>query len=99
MGNHNVGRAFASCADVFWGIIPEGTATQAQALKALETVGNRYRGADAEFDDELFDQNTPLGQMVALAFDAKPEELEDYDDGEAWYNGPITRFRQHFQFC
>lgn len=107
MGNHDVGRALAAAADMFWSLIPEESATKAQALTALEKVGNRYRGADAEFDDELWDQNTPLGRMVALAFGAEPEELVkpvaeqrgDEDPFEAWRNGPETRFRKHFEFC
>lgn len=103
MGNHDVGRAFAAAADVFWGMVPDGVVpSKAATLKSLEAVGNRYRGADAEFDDELFDSTTPLGRMVAIAFDAAPEELspeEDADYNCPWYDGPITRFSKHFDFC
>jgi hypothetical protein len=105
MGNHDVGRAFAGGADLFWAAITPGTEpTKELALKCLEAIGERYRGADAEFDDELWDQKTALGRMVALAFDAKPEELVRDDDesdecGKAWDDGPCTRFRKHFDFC
>lgn len=98
MGNHDVGRAFAAAADVFWitaGELPGRDVT----LKALEAVGNRYRGADAEFDDELLDHTTPLGRMVAIAFDATPDEMREDDEGEAWFDGPYMRFRNHFAFC
>lgn len=101
MGNHDVGRAFASAAEVFWGLVPESTTpTKEATLKALEAVGNRYRGSDAEFDDELFDHTTQLGRMVAIAFEATPEEMRPETDGASpWYDGPETRFRKHFKFC
>lgn len=102
MGNHDVGRAFAAIADVFWLMEPPGGPSKATTLAALEAAGERYRGADAEFDDELFDQTTALGRMVALAFDAQPNELvgnDAEDDGDAWYDGPVTRFRKHFDLC
>jgi hypothetical protein len=98
MGNHDVGRAFAAAADVFWLVAPDQPSRE-MTLKALEAVGNRYRGADAEFDDDLLNHTTPLGRMVAIAFDATPEEMGDVDDEEtadAWFDGPYTRFRQHF---
>lgn len=99
MGNHNVGAAFAAAADVFWFMVPEdSTPTMEETLNALELVGNRFRGADAEFDDELIDHTTPLGHMVAIAFEATPEELAQDEDNDAWYEGPYTRFREYFEF-
>ena len=100
MGNHDVGRAFAAAAEVFWLSNVGTNPSKEAALKALEAVGNRYRRADAEFDDELFDHTTPLGRMVAIAFDATPEEmLPETEDASPWYDGPETRFRKHFEFC
>jgi hypothetical protein len=97
MGNHDVGQAFAAAADIFWAFASDKPSREV-TLKALEAVGNRYRGADAEFDDELMDHTTPLGRMVAIAFDATPEELSAPEDEDPWEDGPITRFRQHFGF-
>ena len=72
------------------------------ALKALDAAAERWRGADAEFDDEFFGE-TPLSRLVAVAFDATPEEIKsrdtDHDDGEAWYDGPQTRFSDRYNFC
>lgn len=100
MGNHDVGRAFSAAADVFWSMVPEGrTPTRAVTLKALEKVGERYRGADAEFDDELIDHTTSLGRMVAIAFDATPEELSGTIEDDIWFDGPYMRFRTYFNFC
>lgn len=104
MGNHDVGRALAAAASVFWTMVPAGTQpTKDQALSALEVAAGRYRGADAEFDDELRDGvSTPLGRMVAIAFDATPEEAKGgYDDqgDSGWYDGAYERFRKHFGFC
>lgn len=102
MGNHDVGRALAGAAEGFW----EGrkTATKEQALKFLDKVAERWRGADAEFDDELMDgETTALGRLVALAMGAKPEELSGEEDEETlacpWYDGPYTRFRARYEFC
>lgn len=99
MGNHDVGQALASVAEVFWQMAGPAP-TKEQALAALETAGNRYRGADAEFDDHA-NPDEPLGRMIVLAFDAKPDELPDgTEDGwDRWYEGPYSRFRKHFDFC
>lgn len=51
---------------------------------------------------------TPLSRLVALAFDATPDELADlkgeYDCDEdevgmLWYEGPEKRFRARYKFC
>lgn len=100
MGNHSVGEAFAAAAEVFW--LVQGTATPSKdvTLAALDVVGERFRGADAEFDDYLR-PDEPLGRMVAIAFDATPEEIadEETEDESPWYEGPETRFRERYGFC
>lgn len=108
MGNHSVGRAMAVAAKVFWLGKDEAAVTQEQALAALDAAGEDFIGADAEFDDEL-NEETDLSRLVAIAFAATPDEraslrgeLESEDDenrGMAWYDGPETRFRNHFKFC
>ena len=101
MGNHNIGRAFAAAAEAFWAGVPDGAATREMALAALDAAGAEYHRSDAEFGDEVMDQTTPLGRLVALAFDATPGELvteaDDYDD-DAWVYGPVARFDAHFDF-
>lgn len=106
MGNHDVGRAMAGAAEVYWLAIGDKEPTQAEALSALEKAGERYQGADAEFDDEL-NEWTPLSRLVAIAFNATPEEIADLkgegpdSDGRGmlWYDGPYSRFSHHFNFC
>ena len=101
MGNHDIGRTMAAAAEVFWLMVPPEP-TKDQALAALEAAGEPFRGGDAEFDDELRDGvSTPLGRLVALAFDATPEELSrpGNEDENPWYDGPYSRFREHFDFC
>lgn len=66
MGNHDVGRAMASAAEVFWLAMGERVPTKEQALAALDKAGERWRGADTEFDDELHEV-TPLSRLVAIA--------------------------------
>jgi hypothetical protein len=95
MGNHDVGRALAGAAEGFWD--GREKATKEQALSFLDKVAERWRGADAEFDDELIDgTSTALGRLVALAFDASAAELSSWD---AWCDGPYQKFRARYEFC
>lgn len=102
MGNHDVGRAMAAAARAFWIATDGSEPDQATALEALDAAAEDFIGADAEFDDELFGE-TPLSKLVALAFDATPDEIKsrdtDHDDGMAWYEGPERRFRDRYKFC
>lgn len=105
MGNHDVGRAMASAAEGFWAGNGDAPVAKEKALAVLDAAAKRWIGADAEFDDELHEE-TPLSRLVAIAFDATPEELADLkgelpgdDCGEVWYDGPVTRFSERYKFC
>jgi hypothetical protein len=108
MGNHDVGRALAAAAKGFWAGNGDAPVTREKALAFLDAVGEGFRGADAEFDDELITE-TPLSRLVAIAFDATPDELADLrgeldegrreDDGELWYDGPYSKFSARYDFC
>lgn len=98
----------SAAARVFWIAVGDREVTKELALEAIDAAGEDYVGADAEFDDALYEE-TPLSRLVAIAFDATPEEIADLkgereegrieDAGELWYDGPVSRFRAHFQFC
>lgn len=102
MGNHDVGRAAGAAADVFEAAVGRDYSAS-QALAALDVACERFRGADAEFDDLLYD-DTPLRRMVERAFDATAEEIAARDstdpgrDGELWY-AVCRRFRDRYGFC
>ena len=100
MGNHDVGRSMANAAKVFWLVKGDAPVSKEEALAALNAAGEDYIGADAEFDDELYAW-TPLSRLVAIAFDATPDEIADLKetDGDLWYDGPVSRFNAHFKFC
>jgi len=108
MGNHHVGSAFAAAAKVFWLVLGDNVPTKDLALTALDAVGFEYTGADAEFNDEFHEQ-TDLSRMVAIAFDATPDDIASLNgeleseapdfDGEQWYYGPQRRFRDRYKFC
>lgn len=107
MGNHAVGRTMAAAAKAFWIGNGDQTVSKETALSVLDVAAEGYIGADAEFDDEFLGE-TPLSRLVAIAFDATPDEIadlkgeypcEDGDTGELWYAGAQTRFRDHYQFC
>ncbi len=107
MGNHDVGRGMSAAARAFWIAMGDKQPTKEQALAALDAAAEDYRGADAEFDDEL-NEETPLSRLVAIAFDASPDEIADLkgeypctdeDRGMLWYEGPEKRFSARYNFC
>ena len=93
MGNHDVGRAFSAAADVFWIVCGEGEEpAKEMTLRALEAVGEYFQSSmDAEFDDALYTHTTPLGRMVAIAFDAMPDEMLDDDADAVSYTHLVAR--------
>ena len=107
MGNHDIGRGMSAAAKAFWIAMGDVEPTKEVALAALDAAGEDYVGGDAEFDDELVEWS-PLSRLVAIAFDATPEEIADIkgereegrieDAGELWYDGPYRRFSDHFEF-
>lgn len=98
----------AAAARAFWIGNGEAEVTKEKALEALDAAAEDYRGADAEFDDEMT-SDTPLTRLVAIAFEASAEELsdlrgelqttDDHDSGEIWYDGPYSRFSDRYDFC
>ena len=100
MGNHSVGRAFSAAAKGFIKIRKGAEISKEEALAFLDGVGEEFRGADAEFDDEFCD-DTPLKKLVGIAFDATPEEIADVETDycSPFYEGPYTRFRTRYNFC
>lgn len=103
MGNHHVGRAMAVGAKVFWATNEDQIVSQQTALTILDIIAEDFIGSDAEFDDEA-NTDTPLTRLIAVAFDATPEELADLygetdTDGELWYEGPYRKFSNRYKFC
>lgn len=99
MGNHDVGRAMGAAARGFWSINGDDPVTKEKALSFLDAVGEPFRGADAEFDDETFEEE-PLGRILAIAFGPWPVPgQEPDDDGEGWYEGIERPFRDRYEFC
>ncbi|TLX17129.1 hypothetical protein [Rhizobium sp. MHM7A] len=111
MGNHDVGRGMAAAARAFWIGNGDAEVSPEKAMAALDAAAEDYIGADAEFDDEMSGY-TPLSRLVAIAFEATPEELadlkgerevaeddEDDEEGLLWYDGPYARFSDRYKFC
>lgn len=107
MGNHDVGRAMSAAARGFWAGNGDAEVSKDRALAVLDAAAEEFIGADAEFDDEIMTV-TPLSRLVAIAFEATPDELADLDrlypcaDGDTgmlWYQGPEKRFRDRYRFC
>ena len=107
MGNHNVGRAMMAAAQGFWAGWGEEPVSKEMALAVLDAAAKEFIGADAEFDDYL-NEETALSRLVAIAFEATPDEVADLkgeysceedDVGMLWYEGPERRFRDRYKFC
>lgn len=112
MGNHAIGRAMAAAARGFWAGNGDVEVPKDRALAVLDAAAEDYIGGDAEFDDELSTW-TPLSRLVAIAFEATPEEIadlkgedasgkrdeDDEDNGMLWYDGPYSRFSKRYKFC
>lgn len=115
MGNHDAGHAMELSARMWWkGRGNSKSPTKDEALTVLDDICDAYRGCDAEFEgtdprrvdsvnpdyDYSTDPEGPIGKLIAIAFDAQPNEmaLEDCDDCP-WHDGPEKRFRKRYDFC
>lgn len=97
MGNSVVARAFSGIAEMFWQLVPaEPPPGKDVVLRALDAIGKRFSGADADSGDDWHDPSSSLGRMVAIAFDATPDEIAS-EDGDAWFDGPLKRFRARYR--
>ncbi len=99
MGNHDVGRAMAAAARAYWRGLGVVVPTRDQALAALDEMAEDFRGADAEFDDELMGAHaSPLARLIVIGFEAMPAEVEGGPDGDLWY-AVTERFSKRYGFC
>lgn len=105
MGNHSVGRSFAATFEALEPMLDQ--LTKEDILKALDKVGEKFRGADAEFDDYT-DTSHPLGKALIKAFapedfprepnqNASQEEWDEWND--AWYEQVYEAFQKRYEFC
>lgn len=104
MGNHDVGKAFAS---MFESIASEiENISREDILKQLDSIGEKFRNTDAEFDDYT-DTSHPFGKALIKAFapenfpedpgqEANQEESENWD--EAWWEQVYEPFKKRYGF-
>lgn len=115
MGDHVIGTAMGRAARLYWqtrGDQPRPS--QNEALSVLDEICGPYRKRDAEFEsedpanptrthpdyDRFTDPEGPLGRLIAIAFDATPEEMViETEHACPWLDGPETRFDQRYGFC
>lgn len=95
MGTVVVADAFDAVAEVFWSRTPPDRPPGRQAaLRALDALGKRAHGIDVNTEDAMRDPGSPIGRLIAIAFEATPEEVMDIDG--AWCEGPVSRFRDRY---
>ena len=75
------------------------------ALEILDIACEPYRGADAEFDDDLV-PDTEFGKLVTEAFDPEgkfAQRAEENPDAEEdWWDddeGPYRKFKDRYSLC
>ena len=93
MGNHDAGRAMVATATAL------AEHSELEPLAILDIACEPYRGADAEFDDEI-EPEYPFGQLLIRAFD--PDGVYEDDDDEhweAWYEKVYDPFQERYEFC
>jgi hypothetical protein len=86
--------------------------TKDQALAVLDAIvdAGGWRKADAEFDDyanapDTEENDSPLGELLAVAFGPWTEEDEAKDTqdqdthGEHWQKKIYEPFRERYKFC
>ena len=99
MGNRLAAKAFTAAAEAFWRVRdPAVVPTRDEVLQALDAVGKVYRGRDVNSGDDQYVPGSPLYRMIIIGFDATAEEMAD-PTGDAFYHGPIERFRGRYKFC
>lgn len=87
-----------AAAAAFWAGNGDREVTKEQALAVLDAAGERFRRADAEFDDET-QPNEPLGRLLAIAFGPWSAADDAADpSGEQWYERIERPFRARYQF-
>lgn len=102
MGNHDVGKAFAATFES----IDVKSISREEILKHLDSVGDKFRGTDAEFDDYT-DSSHPLGQALIKVFapddfptepsaEATQEECDDWDN--LWWEKVYEPFKKRYGF-
>lgn len=104
MGNHSVGAAFKTALNAI-GKEVLSQKTPAELLAILDSLGDQFRGTDAEFDCEdqpgcllgdvlikIWGQNLPPEPSV------KASEQEQIEWEDLHYETVITPFRQRYHF-
>ncbi len=99
MGNHHAGRAVSGAAEAWWdGRGASPPPGKEEALGVLDRICERWRGSDAEFDDEDA-PDSALGRLIILAFGDPSLPASAWDDEDAWWDGPYGAFNKRFAFC
>lgn len=106
MGNHDVGKAFEAVIEALGDRVEAMSSNE--LLAVLDSVGNKFRGLDADFDvaDE---PSEPLGRVLVRAFlpeglppEPEGDEWSNPDDWERWndlWNERVNKpFRQRYDF-
>ena len=113
MGNHDAGRAMGIAAAMWWQACNTYVPTKDEALAVLNEICMPHQTCDAEFEltdpkrpgcvhpdyDDYRLPHAPLGRLIAVAFEATPAEIAAFSDVDLlWWEGPVTRFKQYFDF-
>ena len=101
MGNHDAGRAMVNTA-----LALLDASQDMEPMKILDVACEPWRGADAEFDDEMF-WDRPFGQLIQKAFeppgfDFDPTRVTPEGfrvDEDMWFDQIYEPFRKRYNLC
>ena len=105
MGYFIEGEAICAAAKAYWlGRQGKPDPSKEEALAALKLVTACVdcTGTYELNNEDDRNSDSPLGRLIAIAFDATDEEKlplteDDYEDDNSWYDGPLERFHEHFK--
>ena len=102
MGNHQAGHSMVLIATA---LAEQREKTGQTAMEILDKACEEYRGADAEFDDDL-QPDTVLGKLIAEASGLENEYKKRLDEGdeeeaEDYWDEYIYDdfFKKRYDFC
>lgn len=97
------GAGLVTAAEAYWlGRGNQRLPNKIEALAALKLITGWICEGSGHFEAQhLRDRSpvSPLGRLIAIAFDGTPEEIASAEVGgsEAWFSGPFSRFMSHFE--
>ena len=110
----SAGIAMGIAALAWWQTNSKTRLTASSAMAVIDRICEPYRGQRVDFEsidpfdmtmlhpqfDDFTDPWGSLGKLIAIAFEATPDEMHLATEHQTmpWLSGPCKRFRSRYQF-